>query len=325
MPKKIEISHKTIIFTVAFLIFLWFVYSILDVLLALFVAIIIMAVLDPMVTKLSQYNIPRSLSVLVTYALVLVFIGVIIAAVVPELVRQTTEFVNNFPRILENLGITLVFSEQMVQQILNQLGTLPAQLTRFIVSLFSNILAVVTIFVFAFYLLVDKHRLDKRLENYLGEERAKKFAGVFTKLEKSLGGWARAQLTLMIAVGLLSYAGYSLLGIPFALPLAILMGLLEIIPYAGPLIASVPAVIIGFGISPIMGLAIVALIFLIQQLESYVLTPKIMQRTAGVNPIVTLLALTIGFRLGGILGLIISVPVFLTVKIILKEYYSAKH
>lgn len=128
----------------------------------------------------------------------------------------------------------------------------------------------------------------------------------------------------MFAVGLLSFTGYSLLGIPFALPLAILMGLLEIVPYAGPIIASVPAVIIGFGISPIMGLATAALIFLIQQLESYVLTPKIMQQTAGVNPIVTLLALTIGFRLGGVLGLIISVPVFLTVKVILKEYYAGK-
>lgn len=188
MPKKIEISHKTIIFTVVFVLSLLFIYQIRDVLLALFVAILIMAVLDPMVTKLSLYKIPRALSVAVTYILVLAFIVITIAAVVPELVRQTTDFVNNFPRILDNLGISVVFSDQLVQQLVSQLGTLPARLARLTVAVFSNILAIVTIFVFAFYLLVDKHKLDVRLENYFGKTRAKEIAKVFSKLEKRLGG-----------------------------------------------------------------------------------------------------------------------------------------
>jgi len=324
MPKKVEISHKTIIFTAIFLLTLWILYIIRDLIIAIFVALLIMAVLDPMVTRLSRYKIPRSLSVVLTYVLVLFLFSVIAASVVPPLVSQTSGFVSDIPKSLENIGVSTYISDQVTQQFIGQLGSVPARLAKVTISLFSNVLGIVTIFVFAFYLLSDRQMLDNQLSGLFGENKAKETAKIVTLLEKRLGGWARAQLTLMFVVGTSTFIGLTILGIPFALPLALLAGLLEIVPYAGPIIAAIPAVIIGFGISPVMGLATAALSFLIQQLENYVFVPKIMQRSVGVSPIVTLLALSIGFRLAGVLGLLISVPVFLTLQVIVREYFTTK-
>ena len=124
----------------------------------------------------------------------------------------------------------------------------------------------------------------------------------------------------MVVIGITNYVGLRLLGIPFSLPLSILAGVLEIVPYVGPILAAIPAVLIGFGISPVIGWAVAAMAFLIQQLENYVLVPKIMQKSTGVNPIITLLVLAIGFRLAGLVGLLISIPVFITIQVAARNY-----
>lgn len=324
MPKKIEISHKTVIFTVTFLIVLWFLYQVRDIILAVFVALLIMAVLNPFVTKLSKYRVPRALSVIVVYLISLATLSVAIAAIVPPLIEQTSSFITNLPKFMANIGISASYSEQLIGELISQLGSLPARIARFVVSLFSNILGVATILVFAFYLLATREELDKQIGVFLGEERQKKIARNLDLLEHKLGGWARAQIGLMLVVGISSYAGLTLLDVPYSLPLAILAGLLEIIPYVGPVIAAIPAVIIGFGISPVLGFATVALAFIIQQLENYIFVPKIIQRSVGVNPIVTMLALAIGFRLAGIPGLLISVPVFLTLQVVLTNQFKVE-
>jgi predicted PurR-regulated permease PerM len=280
-----------------------------------------MTILNPLVSRLSNYKIPRAVSVLVSY---LIFIGVIvgvIAGIAPPLIEQSGSFVNNLPKYLNSLGATAYFGDQVVSNFVSQLGGLPGQIARFTVSLFSNILSVVTVLLFAFYMLLGREKLDDQMSYLFGDTRKKKIGVLIDRLEEQLGGWARGQLTLMILIGISTYLGLRLLGIPFALPLSILAGLLEIVPYIGPIISAIPAVIIGFGISPIIGIAVSALAFLIQQVENYVFVPKVMEKSVGVNPIITLLALTIGFRIAGVVGTIISVPVVITMRVLSKEYF----
>lgn len=324
MTKKVEVSHKTIVFAVLFVLFLWTLFIIREIILQFFVALLIMAVLNPFVTRLSKYKIPRSLSILVIYSILLASISFSIATIVPPLVEQTTLFISDLPGFMSNLGLSIVASQQIVSQFVNLLGSLPAQAARITVSLFSNVLAVVTVLVFAFYLLAERKRLDKMLGIILGDTKDKELERIIDILEVKLGGWAIGQATLMFVVGLANYIGLRLLGIPFALPLSILAGILEIVPFIGPIIAAIPAVIIGFGISPVLGFATIALAFLVQQLENYVFVPKITQRSTGVSPIVTLLALSIGFKLAGMVGLLISVPVFITASVLIKEYLQLK-
>jgi predicted PurR-regulated permease PerM len=279
-----------------------------------------MAVFDPFVSKLSSFKVPRAASVLLAYLILIGGIGFAFAAVIPPLIDQTTAFINNLPRFMDTLGMSSLVTDQIVQQTINQLGAVPAKVVSTTVSLFSNFLGIAAILVFAFYLLSERNSLKDQLIVWLGEKRENDFEKKFNLIEERLGSWARGQVTLMIVIGLANYIGLSLLGIPFSLPLSILAGLMEIIPYIGPIVAAVPAVLIGFGISPIIGSAVAAMAFLIQQLENFVLVPKIMQKSTGINPIITLLVLAVGARLAGLIGLLIAVPVFITFQVVISQY-----
>lgn len=324
MPRRIEISHKTIIFTILFLLGLWVLYLIKDILLAFFVSLLIMAILNPLVSKLSLYRIPRALSVLLVYIIVIGLLVISFVAIVPPLVTQTTNFFTNLPTYISRLGVSYIVSDQIVNQLVSDVGVISGRAASITVSVFSNIIGIVTVLVFAFYLLLIRDRLDDHLNVFFDEEKRKVIGKTLDVVETRMGSWATGQLVLMFVVGLANYIGLSLLGVPYALPLAIFAGFLEIVPYLGPIIAAIPPIVIGLGISPFMGLSALALAFIVQQLENYVFVPKIMQSSTGVNPIITLLALAIGFQLAGIVGILISVPVVILIQIIVFETYLKK-
>lgn len=321
MLRKVEISHRTIIFSVFFLLLLWFLYFIRDILLELFVSLLIMTVLAPLVEKLTRIRIPRGISVILSYLLVFGLIGGAVALVIPPLVEQTTSFVGALPSYLGNIGIAKNISQEVVNEFVIRLGSLPGEIIRITLSLFSNLISVLTVLVFAFYMLLARGRLEDTLGFFFGEEKTRQVGRFIDTLEARLGGWARGELSLMFLVGLATFIGLTLIGIPFALPLSILAGILEIIPYLGPVIAAIPSVLIGFGISPLTGFGVSALSFLIQQLENYILVPKVMEKSVGVSPIITLVALAIGARLAGITGMIISIPSVITLQVLIKEYF----
>jgi predicted PurR-regulated permease PerM len=318
--EKVEISRRTIVFTVLLLASLWLVYYIKDIILEIFVSLLIMSILNPTVKSFSKLKIPRTLAIVIVYLLMFGVVGTTIAALIPSLINQTSKFVSAIPEYLSNFGIFGPYSEQVLGQIIAQVGTFPSQFAKVLLSVFSNVLGVVTVLIFAFYLLVAREKLDDQLEYLFGSKKSKEIDRLIKILELKMGGWARGQLALMLLIWGATYIGLFLLGMPFALPLSILAGLLEIIPIIGPAISAVPSVIIGFGISPIVGFAVAALYFLIQQLENYLFVPKVMEKSVGVNPMVTLLALAIGFRLAGMVGILISVPVLITIQTIVSEY-----
>ena len=324
MPKKIEISHRTIVFVFVFIFALWFLYFIRDIILQLFVAVFIMTVLNPFVRALTRLKIPRTLAVFVIYLFIIALFSLLIAGIIPPLVEQSTSFANSLPKYLSTLGISPYISEQITGQIISSIGSLPGQIIKVGVSIFSNVISVLAVLVFSLYLLLSREKLEDQLGFLFGDEKKKKIGRVIDRLEMRLGGWARGELTLMILVGSANYIGLSLMGIPFALPLAILAGLLEIIPNIGPITAAIPGIIIGLSISPVTGLAVGALALLIQQLENYVLVPKIMEKSVGVSPLITLLALAKGFRIAGVGGALLAIPATITLQVLASEYIYSK-
>lgn len=322
MMRKVEISHKTIIFTVVFAILLWFLYLIRDVIFAVFASFLIMAILNPLVTRLTKFKIPRGVSVLLVYILVVGILGAVVASIITPLINETSGFATGLPKYLENAGILSFLGQQTTSNLLSQLVRIPGQVITLSVSFFSNMVMVIGSLVFAFYLLLAREKLEIQLSSFLGGEKGKRIAKMIDNLEFRLGGWMRGQLLLMLAIGLATFLGLILLGIPYALPLAILAGLLEIVPTIGPIVAAIPSVIIGFGISPFIGFAAAFWGLLVHQIENYLLVPKIMEKSVGVSPIVTLLTLAIGAKLAGIAGVFISMPVLITSQVLLKEYLS---
>jgi predicted PurR-regulated permease PerM len=322
MPRKIEISHRTIVFTVGFLALLWFLYFIRDILSLFFAALLLMAILNPTVKVMTKRKIPRPLAVFAVYFLIIGIFALAVGGIVPALVEQTTNFAVGLPNYLTNIGVSSFVSQEIARELVSQLGNLPSQVVKLGASLISNIINIISVLIFAFYLLLAREKLGEQMANNFPGDRSKKLAGILDNLEKKLGGWVRGELSLMVLVGVLMFIGLSLLKIPFALPLAILAGVLELIPSLGPIVAAIPVAIIGFGISPVIGAASLALSFLVQQLENYLFVPKVMEKSVGVSPVITLLALAIGFKLAGIAGALFSVPVFIVIQVVLNAFLA---
>ncbi|MBI4033204.1 MAG: AI-2E family transporter [Candidatus Blackburnbacteria bacterium] len=331
MGRKIEISHRTIVFAVLFLGLVWVVVQILGIIVGLFIAVLLMTALNPIVERLTKFHLPRVLAILVAYLILIACVALILIGIVPPLVEQTTSLVDRLPMLfddfgawLESLGISGVSGETISAQV-SQVGTIPVNLVRFSVSLFSNIISVFTVLIITFYLLLERQRLDKYLMVLLGEggqEKAKRF---IDQLEARLGGWVRGEMALMLIIGVITYLGLLLLGVPFAVPLAILAGIFEIVPGIGPVLSAIPAVLVALSVSPVIGLATVALYFLVQQLENGLIAPKVLQKTTGVNPLVTMVALAIGLKLGGALGAILAVPLVIVFHVASSYTFSAKN
>jgi predicted PurR-regulated permease PerM len=128
----------------------------------------------------------------------------------------------------------------------------------------------------------------------------------------------------MVIVGFLSYFGYFILGLNYAVPLAIVAGILEVIPNIGPTVAAVIAAFVGLTVSPLT--AILAIIWgtIVQQLENNFIVPKVMKETIGINPLITLLVLAAGTKIGGITGTLLSIPTYLFIETSLKVLNEEK-
>lgn len=323
MSKKIEVSHRTIIFTVFFLILLAFLWQIRQIIIGLFVALILMAAINPAIDRMEKMKIPRVLGIFLIYILILALVGLVIAGIIPPLVDQTSTLIANAPKFIEGLGI-LNIDQWIIEAQIQQLGSIPANLVKISVEILTNLVVIVALLVITFYLLLERKNLDRYLHILFGGDGERKAEKFIDEMEKKIGSWIRAQLFSMIIIGMMSYFGLRLLGIDFALPLALLAGLFEIIPNIGPVIASVPAILAGLAISPLMALAVAALYFLIQQIESSVIYPQIVAREVGVNPLITIISLAVGFKLGGILGVILAVPFVLLIQVIASELFASE-
>lgn len=321
MPKKIEISHRTIVFTTFFLIFLAFLWQIKQIIIGLFVALILMAAINPAIDRMEKMKIPRVLGIILIYILILALVGLIIAGVIPPLVDQTSTLIANAPKFIEDLGIPNI-DQRIIESQIQQLGSIPANLVKVSVEILTNIVAIAALLVITFYLLLERKNLNRYLHILFGGDGERKAERFIDEIEKKIGSWVRAQFSSMVIIGMMSYFGLRLLGIDFALPLALLAGLLEIVPNIGPVIASIPAILAGLAISPLMALAVAALYFLIQQIESSFIYPQIVAREVGVNPLITIISLVVGFKLGGILGAILAIPFVLLIQVIASEVFT---
>lgn len=324
MPRKVEISHRTIIFTVFFLIGLWLLYQIQQIILAFFVAVILMSALNPLVDKMERKYFPRILAILLLYVLILGVFGLMVASVVPPLVEQTSILINRIPIYVQQFEVPGIDPNLFVSQI-PKLAEIPANILKFSLGFFSNLVAVLAILIITFYLLLERKNLKHHLLILFGEDQEKKAEAFINKAEKQLGSWVRGEIILMTIIGVMTYIGLRFLGIEFALPLALLAGILEIVPNIGPVLAAIPAIIAGLAISSPIGLAVAALYFLVQQLENSLIVPKVMEKAVGVNPLVTILSLAIGFKLGGAVGAIFAVPIILLIQVVASEVFISKH
>ncbi len=323
---KIDISTSTIIKVILAVLAVWFLFLIREIALLFFIVLIIVAALDPLVNKMSRVM-PRFLSVLIVS---IIFLGVLVGIgfiIVPPIIDQLTQLAVNLPIIINKLGPVYDWISQSLgnyqEGLLNlssQLGKITTNIYSTTVGFISGIVAFLTVLVLSFYMLLERENLQNSLSQLFPAEHKEKFFGVLAKITGKMGAWLRGQFLLMLAVGVLDGIALLSLGIPYALVLALWGGLTEVIPYIGPWLGLVPAVVIALAISPLKGLLVLIAYVLIQQIEAQFLVPKVMGRAVGLSPVIIILVLLIGAKLFGILGIVIAVPVAAVISVIIQEW-----
>jgi predicted PurR-regulated permease PerM len=333
-PQSVSISTATFIKAVLIVLGLWFLWFIRDIVAIFVAALLLAALIEPFAAWFAERRIPRGLAVLIVYVCLLSITAIFGILFVPVIAQQGGQVVANFSdyytQALESLGQVRQFSADygFADNLTSSFTALQTSLTNSFGSFFSTVWGVVggvaatfIVLVLAFYMVVEEEKMRRYFRKLAPIEYQPYVAHLMKKMSRKMGQWLRGQIILGVVVGLAVYIGLTVLGVKYALLLAVIAGVLEVIPYVGPIIALVPALVIGFAISPIVGLAVIILYLIIQQLENNILVPKIMQKVTGLNPIISILALLVGLKAGGLVGAILAIPLAMMGVVILEDLF----
>jgi len=330
---NINISTVTLVkvLIIGFLIYILFLIR--DILVVFFISLIFAAAIGPAVDWMQKRKIPRTLGVVFIYLALFILVGSIIYLIIPPITAQVKELSDNFPQYAEKLasGSSFLGSYQgnVVSSVKGALDAIKENLQDNAGSVFSTVSNVFgSIFSFflglviTFYMAVEDNAMKKIVRSIIPFKHQPYALNLTTRMQKKIGLWLRGQLILCFSVGVMVYIGLKILGIKYALVLALIAGITEFVPYIGPIIGAVPGVIIAFSVSPMLALIAAAFYYLVQLTENNILVPKIMQKAVGLNPIISIAVLLIGFQLAGIAGAILSIPVATAASVFIQDIFD---
>ncbi len=328
--KIIQISSGTIIKTLLIAVLFAVFYYLRDIVLVVLLAIIIASSIEPGTQWFLRRGVPRILAVLLIYfTAVVVLVGVFYFLFLP-LINQSAAFLSTLPGYLGELqvwnplqnnellssnstiaGFSQTFSlSQIVEQINGAVSNYSEGLFSTASMVFGGVLSFLLVIVLSFYLSVESDGVSNFLRIVSPAKNEKYILNLWKRSQHKIGLWMQGQVVLAIIIAMLVFLGLTLLGIENALLLAVLAGLFEIIPLFGPILAAIPAVTLALVTNGLTSsLVVVGLYLIIHQFENQLIYPLVVRKIVGVPPIVSILALIIGYKLAGFVGLLISVPV----------------
>jgi len=321
---KIEISTWTIlkIFIIAALLYL--LYYVKDVVALFFIVLILAATFSPIVKTWSKY-LGRTLSIIALFLTLIISIGVVFYLIIPPLVTQTAQLANNIPAYISKMNFDslrpyIPTIRNSLENLSSILGTIGTNIFSFTAGVVAGLFAILMIFVLTFYILADEGNIKKYISSLFAPEHREAGISVIHKIAAIIGSWFRGQMFLCISIFVIDFIGLTLLGVPYALILALISGILEIIPTVGPIISGATAALVALTISPWKALFVIIWYLAVQLLENVFLVPKIMQKAVGISPVIIILALFIGAKLMGIIGAILSVPLAASLSVVVFEW-----
>ena len=331
MKQTIDIPTFTILRFILIILGLVFLYLIRDILLMLFIALIIAAAAGGPVDWLARHKVRRVFGAAIVYLLAFLVLALFVYLVFPPLAVQIKTLAADLPHYISGLGANIenlhqrfgtYASQGFLEEVSARLSGMASNVVGAAVSIFGGIFSAGIVLVISIYLVIQ----DKDIKNFLSTitppQHRVYVLSLADRIQSKLGGWLRGQFILMAVIGVLIYIGLTLLKVKFALTLALIAGLMEIIPYVGPIIAATPAVILAFFQSPVLALLVLGLFVLVQQIENYLIVPQVMKRAVGLNPLVIIISMIIGGKLAGILGVVVAVPLAAALSVFLSDIFK---
>lgn len=328
MDKDIVVSLKTIIQAIFIAIGLYLVYRLGRIFGLIFISLLVAISVEHTIKFLSgkevfKKQIGRGFAVLITYLSIFLMGALIVTIGLDPVISQSQKLIQTLINNQElfTFGGELQFSlSEVVQGFLATSGGV-FNATR---SVFSNIAAIGSVFITAIYMSLDWENLKSKFVLLFKEENREQVEKIIVDVENNTGVWLKGQLFLMLVIGVLSYIGLRIVGVQFALALAIISGFFEIVPILGPIISAIVAGLVAVVDSPTKALLIVAVFALIQNLEGNLLVPKVMGKVSGMSPLIILISLWVGSNLFGIIGAIVAVPVLMIGTVVFRSLLEGR-
>ena len=316
----------------------WLLYRFNQVVFILFVAILIGTVIRPVVAWLNQRGLPRMAGVILVYfvllALLIGFVlllfpllveqGTTIAAAVPGYYQSLREGMVNYPNQLivqlsEYLPATLP-SLKPVQQTGEQVLASAGQALGYVGSAAKGIFIATAILLLALHWTLDGPRTIQSLLLLVPVSRREGISELILAMESKVGFYIAGQGALCLIIGVMALVAYLLIGLPNALVLALVAGIMEAVPMVGPLLGAIPAAVIALSIAPSKLIWVIVATLVIQQVENSLLVPRVMRKAVGVNPFVSLLAIFAFSSLYGIAGALMAIPIAAIIQLLLDRF-----
>lgn len=340
---SVHITTGTIVKTLFVLLFGYLLFHLRELLLIVLTSVVLAAAIEPAAKWFRRYKVPRVPAVLIVY---LVFIGLLVGTVslfIPPLLGEINAFLGSLPAYLDTLSvwnplqegtqafanssnpiatsITDAFSLQDtiagIQNFSNIFQSGFSGIVGPVLAIFGGVFSFVLIVVLSFYLAVQENGINNFLRLVTPVKYRSYVITLWQRTQEKIGQWAQGQLLLVVLIGVLVYLGLTILGVPYALLLGLLAGIMELIPIFGPVLSAIPAVVLAFvqgtaffdtsGLSS--AIAVTLFYVLIQQFENHLIYPLVVRKVVGVPPIVVILSLIIGWEVAGFLGILLAVPV----------------
>jgi predicted PurR-regulated permease PerM len=316
----------------------WLLYRFNQVIFTLFIAIVIGTVIRPAVVWLHQRGIPQTVGVILVYLLLLFLLsgfllllfpliseqGRTVAAAMPDYYQNLRQWVANNPNQFlasfnEFLPAMLPNLEpvgQTGQDVMNS----AEQVARYVTAAAKVIFAAIILLVLAFYWSLEGPRVIKSFLLMLPQNQRESISDLISAMESKVGYYMVGQGILCLVIGIMALIAYLLIGLPNALVLALIAGVLEAVPMIGPLLGAVPAALVALSIAPEKLIWVIVATVVIQQVENSLLVPRIMKKAVGVNPFVTLLALFAFSTLFGLAGALMAIPIAAIIQLALNHF-----
>jgi predicted PurR-regulated permease PerM len=320
--RVIDLSSNIIFRVLGIVLAVGFLYVIRDVIWLFLIAIIITAALNPIIKGTRKLlRCKRSLAVGSVYIMFFSILSIMISVIVPAISAQMEQFGNDLPHFIalitpENMEVpdNVSFGD-VGQHFVGMLGN-PFSTT---VGFFAGLISAVAVISMSFYMSLQEDGLKRALLIITPAQHQKYIASLIDRIQENFGRWMAGQLVTMIFVGVLYYLALTALGVPYAPILALMGGLLEIVPYFGPIFASIPAILFGLMLDPMVGFLVALAYLAINMIENHFLIPKIMNKAVGLNPVLIILALLIGAKIAGVIGILLAVPLAGAIGLFLKD------
>lgn len=331
---RVSISPQAILLLLGTVLGVWLLFQLRDIIVLFLVVLAITVAFSPIIKAWERF-IPRTLAIVLLYLSLIAIFAVILALFVPPLVHQlndlityleqafpgNTEGLSVFEKIRENASLIVSGSglESAGKIITEFQGSFGAVFSTTI-GVIGGVVALVTVFISSFYLLMEEQNFEHFLGTFLSDRRRKRVIATADKISLKIGDWMRGQLLLMLIIGTINGLGLAVIGIPYALLLGLWAGLTEALPVVGPLLGAAPAVVLAFvQFGWVQALIVLVLFLVVQQIENHFLVPKIMGKALGLSPVTIIFAVLIGGKLLGLVGILIAVPVAAVISVIIEE------